>query len=176
MNHTDHVNLIRDVGIAVGETWADLGAGTGAFTLAIAELLGTSGTIYAVDRDGSALRQQSTSMRMGYPSITAHFVTADFTKTLTLPPLDGIIMANSLHFASDKDAILQRVKTYLKPSTRVVVVEYNTDHGNQWVPYPFSYPTWVKIASRNGFGNTRQIGSRPSRFLGEIYAAVSIVD
>ena len=38
MDHTDHVNLLRDA-VGLGGTWADFGSGTGAFTLALAELI-----------------------------------------------------------------------------------------------------------------------------------------
>ena len=55
MNHTDHVRLIRPGVEGVGPRWLELGAGEGAFTLALAELLGPGGEIVAVDRDGTAL-------------------------------------------------------------------------------------------------------------------------
>ena len=54
MDHADHVRLLRE-GVTRGGTWADLGAGTGAFTLALAELVGPSGEVIAVDRDRGAL-------------------------------------------------------------------------------------------------------------------------
>lgn len=173
MNHAEHVHLLKDAGIATGQTWADLGAGTGAFTLALAELLGTSGTIYAVDRDANALSQQADSMRSRFPSITVNYITADFTTKLDLPPLNGIIMANSLHFVRDQAAVIKQAKAYLTDHGRLVLVEYNTDRGNQYVPYPLSFPTWKQLATRCGFTHTLQIGARPSRFLDEIYSAVS---
>jgi ubiquinone/menaquinone biosynthesis C-methylase UbiE len=176
MNHTDHVNLLRLGGMRTGEVWADLGAGSGAFTLALAELLGASGTIYAVDRDGAALRQQATTMHAQYPQIAVHYLTADFTKPLTLPPLDGIVMANALHFVNygQQLAVLRQLAQYLRPGRRLLIVEYNTDRGNTYVPYPFAYETWVTMAARAGFTETEQIGLRPSRFLGSIYSAVSL--
>src|SRR5207244_5327703 len=97
MNHADHVGLLRD-GVPGPGTWADLGSGGGAFTLALAELLGPHSVIYSVDRDGSALRQQQQAMRQQYPDMTVHYRSADFTQLLDLPPLNGVIMANSLHF------------------------------------------------------------------------------
>ncbi len=173
MNHVDHVNLLRDVGIASGQTWADLGAGTGAFTLAIAELLGSAGTIYAVDRDSAALRQHTEMSRTRYPAITMRYLTADFTQPLALPALDGLLMANSLHFVTDQERVVRQLKRYLGDSSRLALVEYNTDQGNQWVPHPLSYSTWAALAARCGFANTRQVSARPSRFLDEIYSAVS---
>src|SRR5258708_11918865 len=114
MNDDDHVELRRRAEIAAGGTWADLGSGGGAFTLALAELLGPQGVIYSVDRDGSALRQQQQAMRQQFPDIRVHYSSADFTQPLELPPLDGVIMANSLHFHREKDSILKRIHGYLR--------------------------------------------------------------
>ncbi len=169
MNHQDHVFLLQKGIPRPGGVWADLGAGTGAFTLALAELLGPDGVVYAVDRDGRAL-QELISHNVG---VTLHTLTADFTQPLSLPPLDGLIMANSLHFVQDKEPVLRRIKGYLKPDGRLLIVEYGTDHGNTWVPYPFAYPAWEKLARQAGFNHSEKLASRPSRFLGEIYAAVS---
>src|SRR5574341_63517 len=55
MDHTDHVNLLRPADLALGGTWADLGAGSGAFTLALRELVGPEAETYAVDRDAARL-------------------------------------------------------------------------------------------------------------------------
>ena len=102
-----------------------------------------------------------------------HYITADFTRPLPLPPLDGVVMANSLHFQRQKDAVIQMVRGYLRPGGRLLLVEYNADKGNPWVPYPLSYPTWSALAQRSGFAGTRLLATIPSRFLGEIYAAAS---
>src|SRR5688572_3323616 len=107
MNHSDHVNLLRNGVPAQGGVWADLGSGTGAFTLALADLIGPTGAIHSVDRDGSALREQERAMRARFPQTAVHSLNADFTRPLDLPPLDGIVMANALHFHREKDAILK---------------------------------------------------------------------
>lgn len=130
-------------------------------------------TGYAVDRDGGALRQLAHAMEDGFPATQLHCITADFIGTLPLPPLDGIVMANSLHFVRTKEPVLQRVRGCLKPGGRLLLVEYNTDQGNIWVPHPLSFPTWQTLAGRNGFGATTLLAAHPSRFLREIYAASS---
>jgi ubiquinone/menaquinone biosynthesis C-methylase UbiE len=174
MNHTDHVNLLRGGIPYPGGVWADLGSGSGAFTLALAELIGTSGEIYSVDQDGGALGQQKREMQARFPEANVHYQQADFTSRLALPPLDGVVMANSLHFHQQKDGILRLVHDYLKPDGRLILVEYNVDQGNTWVPYPLSYLTWEKLAGRMGFRDTRLLAERPSRFLHGIYSAVSL--
>ena len=171
MNHNDHVFLLRKGIPTPGGIWADLGSGSGAFTLALADLLGPTGSIYSVDKDRGALREQESAMRSHFPETTVSYSIADFTRRLDLPPLDGVVMANSLHFLREKDATLQLVRSYLKPGGRLLIVEYNVDRGNMWVPYPFSYSTWEKIAHKNGFSTVQQLATVPSRFLGGMYSA-----
>lgn len=173
MNHDDHVALLRNGIAGPGGTWADFGSGWGAFTLALADLLGPSAEIYSLDLDRRALERQEREMRRRFPGTSLHYLTADFTQPHDLPPLDGIVMANSLHYQRDKDAVLRLVRGYLKPGGRVILVEYNTDRGNHWVPFPLSYGTWEALATRNGFSGVRLLSSRPSRFLGEIYSAIA---
>ena len=147
-----------------GGRWADLGAGEGAFTLALAELLGPDAQIVAVDHDAGALR-----------ALDGRFETrvADFTKPLDLDDLDGVVMANSLHFVRDKGPVLRSVRSMLKPGGRLIVVEYGADRGNPWVPYPFSYPRWEEMAAQAGFKSTTLLKTIPSRWLGSMYSALS---
>lgn len=173
MDHADHVLLIRHGVEGGGPSWADLGSGTGAFTLALADVLGSSGSIVSVDRDGGALREQARLLAERFPAVPVRQLEADFTRPLELPPLDGIVMANSLHFVRDRRPVLELVGGYLRPGGRLVLVEYDTDAGNPWVPHPLSYGTWERVADDAGFHGTRLLARMPSRFLGAIYSAVS---
>jgi len=164
LNHADHVALIKDGVRERGGRWADLGAGEGAFTLALADLLGPDAQIVAVDRDARALR-----------SLAGRFETrvADFTKGVDLHELDGVLMANSLHFVREKEPVLQAVRGMLRPGGTLIIVEYGTDRGNAWVPHPFSYERWEAMAARAGFTGTRLLRTVPSRWLGSMYSAAS---
>ena len=173
MNHKDHVNLLQNGIPEKGGNWADLGSGTGAFTLALADLIGPAGKIYSIDKDQRALKDQEKAMRTNFPSIAVEYINADFTHRLDLPKLDGIIMANSLHYVRHKDPILQLIRSYLRPGGRFILVEYNTDRGNMWVPYPLTYRTWETLAHQNGFTTTQLLATVPSRYFGEIYSALS---
>jgi ubiquinone/menaquinone biosynthesis C-methylase UbiE len=173
MQHEDHVALLRDGIVGPGGVWADLGSGTGAFTLALADLIGPTGEIYSVDKDRGSLKEQERAMRARFPEVVVHYLAADFSRKLELPPLDGVVMANSLHYQRDKDAVLHMVRGYLRPGGRLLLVEYNADRGNPWVPYPLSYSTWEMVARRNGFAETKLLARVPSRFLNEMYSALS---
>jgi ubiquinone/menaquinone biosynthesis C-methylase UbiE len=171
VNHADLVGLIEEGVTERGGRWADLGSGEGAFTSALADLLGAGAHITAVDRDAGALRSLGSQTHQGVEIVTR---VADFTRALDLSHLDGIVMANSLHFVRDKAPVLESVRRMLRPGGRLVVVEYGTDRGNPWVPHPFSYETWEKLAAQAGFVRTRLLRTIPSRHLEKMYSAVSL--
>jgi SAM-dependent methyltransferase len=175
VNHADLVGLLRDGVDARGGSWADLGAGEGAFTLALADLLGPGANITAVDRDAGSLRRLAPEMGRRFPATTLNVVVADFTRSLALSALDGVVMANSLHFVRDKRPVLANIRSMLRPGGSLIVVEYGADRGNPWVPHPFSYPRWEELATQAGFERTRFLGTVPSRHLGSIYSAISYV-
>ena len=182
MEHNDHVNLLRPADIKPGGSWADLGAGSGAFTFALRELNGPTANIYAVDKDRASLSELERGYRDRFgDSQNLNLITGDFTRTLDtstgsvqrLPILDGILMANSLHFFQDKEKVLRHVHTLLKPNGMLLIVEYNVDSGNPWVPYPFSFETYCKLAPRAGFTEPRLLATAPSRFLRGFYSAIT---
>lgn len=174
MDHRDHVSLLRPGIPSPGGVWGDFGSGGGAFTLALADLIGPAGQIYSIDNDRSSLREQERVLRKRFPAVTVHYLAADFAHPLDLPLLDGIVMANALHFHKLKEPLIELLKSYLKPGGRFILVEYNVDQGNLWVPHPLSFSTWQNLARRCGFRETRLLATVPSRFLKEIYSALSI--
>ena len=174
MNHTDHVNLLRPADLQPGGTWADFGAGSGAFTLALRELIGPHADIYAVDKDRRGFSDLEKAHREKFTTAqNVHSMRADFTGALSLPPLDGIVMANSLHFFRDKEKVLHHVRSFLKLNGVLLLVEYNVDSGNLWVPHPLSFETYQTLAPRAGFTEPQLLARVPSRFLNEFYSAMA---
>ena len=175
MNHDDHVNLLRPARLPLGGTWADLGSGTGAFTLALRELIGPEAVIYAVDKDRSSLAE----LRRGYEgrfreASSLRMLHADLRAIADMPPLDGVLMANCLHFLKDAAAVLSQVRGLLKPGGMLLLVEYNVDRGNPWVPHPLSFGTFKSLATAAGFEEPRLIATHPSSFLREFYSASAL--
>jgi SAM-dependent methyltransferase len=176
MDHADHVRLLRPGVQARAGTWADVGAGTGEFSLALADLLGPGAILYVLDRDRGALETNVRRVTLGFPDTSVVPAVADFaTAPLPFAPasLDGVVMANSLHFVRDKAPVLRRILATIKPGGSFVLVEYGADRGNPWVPWPISYRTWERLAGEVGLVGTRQLAEVPSRFLGSIYSAGS---
>ena len=174
MNHADHVQLIeKGIDRDGGGVWADFGAGSGAFTLALRDIAGPDVDLIAIDRDRASLQTLDAAMERLFPGTRLRLLEADIAGHLTLPPLDGIIAANAIHFVQDQTALLRRWRAYLKPEGRLIVVEYDTDSGNRWAPYPMSYAAFRETARAAGFTEPTLLGSRPSRWLGQIYSALT---
>jgi ubiquinone/menaquinone biosynthesis C-methylase UbiE len=175
MDHADHVRLIRGGVIGGGRRWLELGAGEGAFTLALADVLGSGGQILATDRDPRVLEMAAGAVHQRFPETKLETRAFDFTDGIPSGPFDGVLAANSLHFVADRDPTLRAIRYSIRPGGRLVVVEYDADRGNPWVPHPFSFNRWRTEAVEAGYGEPRLLGRVPSHFLNAIYASVAEV-
>jgi len=174
MDHTDHVALIRAGVEGAGPRWLELGAGEGAFTLALADVLGPGARIVAVDRERRALETMTSRVAGRFPGAAVETLVADFSRGLPEGPFDGVLAANSLHFVRSPDGVLVAVRDALAPGGRFVLVEYDADRGNPWVPHPISFASWQRLAPAAGFAEPRLLHRVPSRFLNAIYGAVTV--
>lgn len=168
------VALIRGGVAGAGGTWADLGAGTGNFTWALAELLGPAGTIYALDRDARAIAAQESRLQREPPAATILPRQADVLRPLDLPPLDGIQAANLLHFVRDQAGLLRRLRDHLRPGGTLLVVEYEQALPIPWVPHPLPFARLQALAQGAGFAGLAQVGTRRSPSSGRVLYAATL--
>jgi ubiquinone/menaquinone biosynthesis C-methylase UbiE len=154
----------------VPATWADLGCGDGTFTLALATLLPSRSTIHAMDRDARALRRIPKTH--AGTSIATHV--GDFTEhPWPFDRLDGVLIANALHYVRDQVDLIRGSEAAMRSPYRFLVIEYDTDRANQWVPYPVSRRALERLSADTGYKRITWLGSRPSIYRrAPIYAAM----
>lgn len=135
--------------------WADLGCGTGLFTSALAAYLPKGSTIYAVDQ-----KLPAHIPGHGIQMLQRNFVTDP------LPQVDGILMANSLHYVKDKTAFLKKIT-----AKTILIIEYNIEKPVPvWVPYPVSFSN---LATYFTGMQIIKLHERPSLYgTGNMYAAL----
>ena len=148
--------------------WADLGAGAGLFTNALASKLTPGSKIYAVDKTVELSVVVKNSM------VEIENITADFTSDkLSMGNLDGILMANSLHFVLKKMEFLASVRPLLKNTGCFLIIEYDLSTANAWVPYPLAFQSLQPLFSSIGFQKIEKIHEHPSRYhRADIYSAL----
>jgi trans-aconitate methyltransferase len=157
----DAVRLLAspDIELSRPQTWADLGCGDGVFTRALASLLAPRSTIHAMDRDAAALR--------ALPAEVRRVVIRTWIGDVTAQPwpfgdVDGLLLANLLHFVPDQATFLRRCRAQLSQGGHLLVVEYDTNHANRWVPRPVGRRALTALCASAGFAPLVELASLPS--------------
>ena len=167
MKITEATALIRTPVIAWArpQSWCDLGCGSGTFTIALAQLLGPGSTIHAVDLDVRALAR----IPGQYGGVEIRKIVGDMqSSSLRLPLVDGILLANSLHFIREQQVFVRRL---LSLADRFVIVEYERTRPNLWGPYPVGFETLRQLFTAEGVERVEKLATRPSLFGGTMYSA-----
>jgi SAM-dependent methyltransferase len=127
------INRVMDIlGIANGKSVADIGAGSGWFTVRAARRVGTGGLIYAVDINPEAIR---------YIEDRAHKEQLQNVKTIVGKPddpllpagsVDAVLLLKTYHEVAQPVTLLQNLRGALRPGAKVGVIDRNgngEDHG-----------------------------------------------
>ena len=173
MRLRDAIDMFADsrVEAVVPTIWADLGCGDGTFTLALADMLAPGSLIHAIDLDGSALRR----IPSAHKGVRISTYRGDFLKQpWPFAGLDGVLMANSLHYVEDQAAFIRECESHMKLPQRFLLVEYDTSEASRWVPYPVSQTRLTTLFERAGYSSVRVLRSRPSIYRRASLYAVAV--
>ena len=150
------------------QVWADLGAGSGLFTKALSSLLAGGSTLYAVDNVLEKIELTDSEIELIQ-------IENDFSDYLNEPHKhDGILMANALHFVSDKIPFLQKVKKSLKPNGLLIIVEYDLEHPNTWIPFPVSFERLKNMIADVPFSSIMKLSETPSMYENRVIYSAQI--
>ncbi|MGE0394524.1 MAG: class I SAM-dependent methyltransferase [Vicinamibacterales bacterium] len=115
------------LGLKAGDVVADVGAGSGYFTLKMAELVGPSGRVYASDIQQEMLDIIAVKLRgTALTNVTLVLGDDDDPK---LPPgtIDMALMVDVYHELHQPQAVLKRIRAALKQDGRLVLLEYRAE-------------------------------------------------
>jgi predicted methyltransferase len=119
--------IINRLGLKPGQVVADLGAGTGVFSVPMAKAVAANGKVYAVEIDKGF-----------FPMIDAKAKEAQLSNVRTVPgeftdpklpaqDVDLAFMHDVLHHVEDRASYLKNAARYIKPGGRFVVIDYRAD-------------------------------------------------
>jgi SAM-dependent methyltransferase len=145
------------LGPLAGLTIADVGAGTGYFTVRLAARAGEKGRVYATDLQPEMLKLLSARLaRERVRNVTLVHGAIDDPK---LPPasVDLVLMVDVYHEFSEPQKMLRGIRAALKPSGRLVLLEYRKEDPD--VPIRFEHKMSIAEAKleleAEGFSLTR---------------------
>jgi arsenite methyltransferase len=117
--------VIRSLALPAGAQIADLGAGGGYFTVRLAEAVGPSGKVYAVDVDEGMIEYAMKRASDGGLRNVLAVLAAPDDPRLPERALDLIFTCNTYHHLTDRAEYFARAKKHLRPGGRLAIIEYN---------------------------------------------------
>ncbi len=121
--------VIQVLNLQEGQVVADIGAGSGYFTLRLAQAVGQKGRVFAVDVDEGML---------GYLHQRLDKEKIQNVQVMHVPPHDPLLIDGSLdlafvcdtyHHLEDRDVYLRKLRKALKPGGRLVIVDFYKKEG-----------------------------------------------
>jgi SAM-dependent methyltransferase len=128
-----HVDRVMDLlGLAPGKVVADIGAGSGWFTVRAATRVGTSGTVYAEDINPEAIDYiTARASRDKLENVRPMLGSVDDTK-LPANSVDAVLILKTYHEFARPIPLMEKLKLSLRPGAKVGIIDRNgngADHG-----------------------------------------------
>jgi ubiquinone/menaquinone biosynthesis C-methylase UbiE len=129
-----HVNRVMDIlGIAHGKTVADIGAGSGWFTVRAARRVGDAGTVYAVDINPEAIRYiDDRAKKEDLHNVKTILSTPD-DPALPAGAVDAVLMLKTYHEIAQPVTLLRKLRVSLRAGAKVGVIDRNGNGENHGV-------------------------------------------
>ncbi len=106
-----------------GDTALDLGCGEGYFTIDIAELVGDSGRVFAVDLQDHMLKVVRRRAERAGVNVRIETILASPDKLTTPAPVNFVLAFWMVHEVPDKDRLFKDIAAAMKPGGRFLFVE-----------------------------------------------------
>lgn len=160
--------VVREIGMQPGDVVAEIGAGTGIFSVSLARAVSPGGEVYAVEVDEGFLpmiasKAEQAGMTNVHP-LLGEFEDPDLPRN----DIDVAFFHDVLHHIADRGPYIRTTAEYLKPGGRIVVVDYDKNlpgnpHANQpeMLISPAEVDAWMQDA---GLRLTRRVEMFPDKF------------
>jgi SAM-dependent methyltransferase len=127
------VNRVMDIlGIAAGKNVADIGAGSGWFTVRAARRVGERGVVYAVDINPESIRYMDERAKKEKLHNVKTILSKADDPLLPAGAVDAVLLLKTYHEVAEPVALLRNLRAALRPGAKVGIIDRNgngEDHG-----------------------------------------------
>ncbi len=123
-------HLVRELYLKPSDRVADIGCGTGVYTIALAQEVGVTGQVYAIDVHREALHTLAGTLdKRGIVNVEMIWADAEKEVPIDAYSLDAVVLSNVL-FQFDKiDKAIINIARLIKPEGQLLVVDWSDSHG-----------------------------------------------
>lgn len=123
-----HDKIMDVLGIGEASVVADLGAGSGWFTIKLAGRVGPNGMVYAEDVQRQMIQAIKIRVdRLGLKNVTTVLGTS--TDPRLPAPIDAVLIVDAYHEMEQPVMLLRNLATSLRPQGRIGIVDFTKDGG-----------------------------------------------
>jgi ubiquinone/menaquinone biosynthesis C-methylase UbiE len=128
------INRVMDIlGITNGKAVADIGAGSGWFTVRAAKRVGGSGTVYAVDINPEATRYiEERARKEQLPNVKAILSTPDDPQ-IPVGSVDAVLMLKTYHEIARPVDLLKHLRGSLRPGAKIGIIDRDGNGENHGI-------------------------------------------
>ena len=125
--------VMDSLGIAPGKSVADIGAGSGWFTVRAARRVGGSGLVYAVDINPEAIRYVGERTRKEHLQNVKTILSQADNPLLPASSVDAVLLLKTYHEVARPVILLENLRPALRPGAKVGVIDRNGNGENHGV-------------------------------------------
>jgi ubiquinone/menaquinone biosynthesis C-methylase UbiE len=153
--------ILSEVGLGSGEVAADIGCGTGFFTIPLARHIGGNGKVYALDTSPTMIKELRKRTRNLKQVSPMHSQENKFP--LGNGSVDFVLLVNMIHELEDWKLFLKEVKRILRPGGRVCVVDFKKKKMEMGPPLRvrFAKNRLKGILQQSGFSKIKSLSPLP---------------
>jgi SAM-dependent methyltransferase len=128
------IDRVMDIlGIAPGKNVADIGAGSGWFTVRAAKRVGEAGMVYAVDINPESIRYIDDRLRKESLHNAETILGREDDPLLPAKQIDAVLLLKTYHEVARPVSLLRNLRGALRPGAKVGIIDRNGNGENHGV-------------------------------------------
>lgn len=154
-------SILSEIGVKSGQIVADIGCGTGFFSLPLANRVGKSGKVYALDTSRTMIKELRKRSKHLQQMEAVH--SRESTFPIEDDTVDLVLLVNMIHEVEDWRRFLKEVHRVLNRSGKICVIDWKKKKMEMGPPLKvrFTKKRLAEMLRQSGYGRIRALSPLP---------------